>query len=60
MKNPKRLSFRVVIEQEEPERERPFGPKEEWAKLIEQRLERALMVAVVAEVTPIRNRKAKP
>lgn len=55
MKTP-RYSFRVIIEQDDPQEGRNFGTKEEWAKLIQNKLNEYLSVANVVEVTPIRNK----
>lgn len=55
MKTP-RYTFRVVIEQDEPEQKRNFGSKEEWAELIKKKLYDVLSVVNVVEVSPIRNR----
>lgn len=55
MKTP-RYSFRVVIEQDEPQQNRNFGAKEDWAETVRQILNRYTHTANVVEVKPIRNR----
>lgn len=55
MKTP-RYSFRVVIEQDEPEQQRNFGSKEAWAETVKQILNNYLHTANVVEVKPIPNR----
>lgn len=56
---PKRYSFRVVIEQDDPQEGRDFGSKDGWANIIRQRLDRDLLMANVVSVEPIRNRKGE-
>lgn len=57
MKAP-RYTFRVVIEQIEPEQKRDFGTAEEWAHLIKLKLDEGMQTAdvvKVVEVRPVRN-----